>query len=338
MGQGLQLAGASDALWQLLAQRKAESIAAQQYADKQKQQQFQNNLHVRELDTNDALHRDELARHTQADQLADEDRKINLGRQTAEAIPIGTFLDKLDPGVGRIQAAGLGGTLSAQAPTQPMGPDFVGPMPNGETPQQAQVGRPGGFLTMGTAKQLDTQTDNTRQAESLQRQIAADASNADIRGRLADIAGQNADVRGRMADIAGENARLKNDAAAAKAAQGPKLPQREDDTVVSIHQMSPLIEELLQKTQQRIASKPKQGMLGALGKRADASSRRRRTRRGCPWRRRIANGSSWRVSSRFSARCRICAGSGTWISSVRFNSTSPIRRPRTNRSWSGCRS
>jgi hypothetical protein len=54
MGQGLQLAGASDALWQLLAQRKAESIAAQQYADKQKQQEFQNNLDVRGMEQNDA--------------------------------------------------------------------------------------------------------------------------------------------------------------------------------------------------------------------------------------------------------------------------------------------
>jgi hypothetical protein len=54
-----------------------------------------------------------------------------------------------------------------------MGKDFVGPMPNGETPQQAQVGRPKGYLKGRSAKQIDTETDNQRQAAK-DAQAAAD--------------------------------------------------------------------------------------------------------------------------------------------------------------------
>jgi hypothetical protein len=54
-----------------------------------------------------------------------------------------------------------------------MGKDFVGPMPNGETPQQAQVGRPKGYLKGRSAKQIDTETDNQRQAAKA-AQAAAD--------------------------------------------------------------------------------------------------------------------------------------------------------------------
>jgi hypothetical protein len=169
MGQGLQLAGASDALWQLLAQRKAESIAAQQYADKQKQQEFQNTLDVRGMEQNDALRRDQLARQTKNDQLADEDRRLRIGTQMNDQIPAG-FLPQGNQAVGFLRSVGAGQDVPA---TQPMGPDFVGPMPNGESPQEAQVGRPAGFLKMASAKQLDTEADNQRQATTA-AQAAAD--------------------------------------------------------------------------------------------------------------------------------------------------------------------
>src|SRR6185369_17739534 len=63
--------------------------------------------------------------------------------------------------------------------------------------------------------------------------------------------------------------KAKEDYKAKLGAEKPtKLPQREDDTVVSIHQMSPLIDELLQKTQARMAAAPQKGMLGSLGEKA----------------------------------------------------------------------
>lgn len=48
-----------------------------------------------------------------------------------------------------------------------------------------------------------------------------------------------------------------------KPAADPKLPQREDDTVTSIHQMMPMIDELLNSTQSRIKAKggPAQGVM-----------------------------------------------------------------------------
>jgi hypothetical protein len=49
MGQGLQLAGASDALWELVAQRNAAQIAAQQHAEKMRQQQTENEQQSRRI-------------------------------------------------------------------------------------------------------------------------------------------------------------------------------------------------------------------------------------------------------------------------------------------------
>jgi hypothetical protein len=65
-----------------------------------------------------------------------------------------------------MQRGGTGSLLTRQAPTQAMGPEFAGPMPNMESPQQAQVGRPGGFLKTSSQKQLDTDADNARMAQT----------------------------------------------------------------------------------------------------------------------------------------------------------------------------
>jgi hypothetical protein len=73
-----------------------------------------------------------------------------------------------------MQQGGRGSLLSQTPEVKPMGPEFQGPMQGGVTPQQAQVGRPGGFLKTRSAKQIDTETDNTRQAEAITRQREAD--------------------------------------------------------------------------------------------------------------------------------------------------------------------
>ena len=155
-------------------------------ADRQLDMQGENNRLLRDL-------QERQFSAEQAQQTAvNEDRQIQRAQGTREMLPPETFIPEDDPSVGMFQKAGLSGTLRMMEPTQPMGQDFQGPMEDGETPQQAQVGRVRGRLTMPTAKQAATATDDARMQTALEGQQATQAGMMDIRQQLADIAQQRA--------------------------------------------------------------------------------------------------------------------------------------------------
>ena len=101
----------------------------------------------------DALAEAELdettGRNRRLDDAAAATRAFTEGNILAEQIPGGTFLPEDDP-----TAQKLPGYLRTRVDPRPaMGPDFTGPLPGGETPPEAQVGRPGGFLKTRTQNQ-----------------------------------------------------------------------------------------------------------------------------------------------------------------------------------------
>lgn len=266
-------AGALQQIQQLLAARQ--------------QQAFQNELALRTAAREDAAQQQKTAfENAQIASLSAErealarQRENTAGEHLANDLPPG-FIQENDPSVPTMQKGGYGMLLTHVPATQAMGPDFQGPMPNFETPQEAQVGRAPGWLKAQSAKQaqeaaaLKEKTDAAEALDAFKRDQLAQTGNYqnamnDIRGRMADVAGQNADIRGHMADIAGENADLRRRLAEQKDAQGPKLPQREEDTVVSIHQMMPLINDLLTSANARVQGETKpSGYLGQLITRAE---------------------------------------------------------------------
>lgn len=143
---------------------------------KRAQLEMENELKLRSADRADAqlgLDQSQLAatleqntftrnRQTAQDEAINEDRQIRRALDTREMLPPETFIPEDDPAVGVFGKAGLSGTLRVAPETPPMGPEFAGPMPDGETPQQAQVGRVRGRLTMPTQRQAATAEDDRR--------------------------------------------------------------------------------------------------------------------------------------------------------------------------------
>ncbi len=109
-----------------------------------------------------------IARQGRLDEEASQQHLATQAGALGDQLPPDTFLGADDPAAGTMQRGGLGSLLQRQDPTMAMGEDFAGPMPNAETPQQAQVGRPGGYLKTRSQKQLDTDADNARQLQVAQ--------------------------------------------------------------------------------------------------------------------------------------------------------------------------
>jgi hypothetical protein len=107
------------------------------------------------------------ARQLGLDEQAAQQHTATQATALGDQLPPDTFLGTEDPAVGTMQRGGTGSLLTRQAPTEAMGPEFAGPMPNMESPQQAQVGRPGGYLKTRSQKQLDTDADNARMAQTV---------------------------------------------------------------------------------------------------------------------------------------------------------------------------
>lgn len=171
LGWGAGNAGAFDTLDRLMAQRRADAILARQA----EQQQFENQRQLggdaraeRQLSNQEAALKATSERQTALDAEAKQQHAYTEANTLADQIPPGQFMGPLDPAVGRLQTGGRGSLLS-DAPARPaMGQGFTGPMPGDaagpETPQQAQVGRGQGFIKTASQKQIDTNTDNARQA------------------------------------------------------------------------------------------------------------------------------------------------------------------------------
>lgn len=164
MGIGLEAAGGLSAVKAGLRQRMLDQIAAQE-RDRQAMESDRNfGLQERQFQSNEELKKATLDATIANRAGQEQDRQAGLAGKLADSIPGDTFIPEQDPAAKMMQAGGYGSLLKPQDATLPMGRDFVGPMPNGETPEQAQVGRPKGLLKVRSAKQIDTETDNQRQA------------------------------------------------------------------------------------------------------------------------------------------------------------------------------
>ena len=260
---GLQGAVANDSLQQLLSARRAQALAQQQQA-------FENSLKTRTLDQQDTLTRLKIQEMAQAAseraaamQGQAQDRQIGMANTLDEQMPPGFYPDTPDvqKTVGMLRTGGRGYAMTPTPARPAMGPDFQGPMPGDETPQEAQVGRSAGFLKSATAKQQETEADRLRKEDAAN-------SGLDVKRQQIEQASQMLGLRGDLIRAQTEAANARAEADRNKTNQPAKLPQREDNTVVSIHQMMPLVDELLQKTQARLASKPQRGLLGSLPEKA----------------------------------------------------------------------
>jgi hypothetical protein len=266
VGIGLQGAFANDAMAQQIRQRVIDQLA-------EKERQRKAGLDERHMQLQEEQQRllgqqrhDALAEATRNHQASEADRTMKENAALNEQIPPGRSFTPQDPIVGRLQMVGgvqhqdpnlasteLGGFSSLPG---------AAPMKQGQLVMKGQAAQPERFTKLASAKQLDTTADNERQAQAnTQKASDAEARLAEST-RYHDLLNKVAEGQLSVAQMRAEMAKWQADA---KAAQGPKLPQREDDTVVSIHQMSPLVDELLNKTQARIASRQPQGMLGNIG-------------------------------------------------------------------------
>lgn len=147
----------------------------------QQQQQFENDLQLRGSDRADrqldaSLENNRLMREQaeSAQRGLQEDRELRRATTAREMLPPETFIPEDDPAVDLMQRAGLAGSLRMAPATTPMGPDFQGPMLDGETPEQAQVGRVRGRLTLPTATQAQKAEDDRRAQAQLDAQMARD--------------------------------------------------------------------------------------------------------------------------------------------------------------------
>jgi hypothetical protein len=167
---GLQGAGGVGGLLGSLRQMLLDRAAKQMYADKLRQQDFENQLNTRRLDQGDQLHRDQmtLTAQTRADALAEAqrvhdqenaDRTFRENATLNEAIPPQTFLPPESPIVGRLQAVG------ALQPQDERPAVDTGPLLPGDT----GAAKLRGFLKLATAKQ---------QADADERQRKIDEANA----------------------------------------------------------------------------------------------------------------------------------------------------------------
>jgi len=170
--------GVQNAIQQQLMRRmqQQQAIAQQQEAQRKAE------LEARSADRADAgmalqyQQADALTeRQGRQDQIAADDRAFTQGNTLAEQVPGGTFLPEGDPTAAKLPSYLLQGTPERPA----MGDEFAGPMPGGETPQQAQVGRPGGFIKTRTFAQRNTEGDDERAAQIAAAQQAHQARTED---------------------------------------------------------------------------------------------------------------------------------------------------------------
>jgi len=191
MGMGLQGAYGLASLDSLLARRKAEQIAAQQYADKQRQIGVENDYKNRALDLQTGLRQDalEAQRQNQASQAADRTFRENSG--LAEAIQPGGDYTEDNPVTGRLRSVGaMGKTSGGQtlSSTQ-LSPNANGGVLRTASPGVADASIPNHYTKLETAKQFDTRTDNERQAtRNTQLDAAAARTAAETAKRDADTA------------------------------------------------------------------------------------------------------------------------------------------------------
>jgi hypothetical protein len=160
--------GAVDALKQILMERIAAQerqrramVEDRNFGLQNKQLDLQTQLRGDQLAETRRMHDSEDARNkeTAADRVFKENQSIN------ESIPPDTFLEPSSPVVGRLQSIG------AVKPQEERPAVDTGPLLPGDTGEAKKQG----FLKLATAKQIDTRTDNARQADQIARERERDA-------------------------------------------------------------------------------------------------------------------------------------------------------------------
>lgn len=229
--------GAQGALQQMLARR----LEAQRYADKIQQQGFENSMATRRqgaLEEQNALINKRLL---QADEDMRQTRLATRADALSDQLPPDTFLPETDPAVATMQQGGRGALLMATPATEPMGADFTGPMPGGETPQQAQVGRSKGFLKTASAAQIkaqqdaaDKRADNERQAQRDSESQRHNRALESAAARQAAATGQNRDIQNQLNELKLQTERDKLDRATADRATAKDNAKSTTETALKL--------------------------------------------------------------------------------------------------------
>lgn len=157
MGLGLQGAfgnlGGQDALAKIMIQRKLE---AQQAFENQRQMHGDARAD-RQVSNQEAALKAASERQASLDKETQQQHAYTEANTLADQIPPGQFLGPLDPAVGRLQTGGRGSLLQTQESRPAI---ETGPLLPGDTGAAKQQG----FIKTASQKQIDTTTDNERQA------------------------------------------------------------------------------------------------------------------------------------------------------------------------------
>lgn len=267
------LIGGGQSIQQLLLERELEKagVSPIQLAQAKLAQQNQEmGLKQQDLELRRQTLASNQARQAALDQEAAQQKASSEANALGDQLPPGAFLDVSDPAVSMMQKGGRGGLLTRSS--RPMTADeFQGPLQEGQGVPDTQTSP--GFLKTASQKQIDTNTDNARQ------QAALDSAEADRAAARAQSAQQHNDTLGlqrsnadalnayRQAMLAQGNERLKQGQERIdKPAAASKLGQRDNDTVVTVHQMMPLVGQAITELQKRVANQrpPEGGIVGAL--------------------------------------------------------------------------
>lgn len=195
---GLEQAYSNDAFYQLLAQRRAESLQNAIFAETQRKNQADEALRQQQIESATELKRQaELDRQQRDSELSDT-RNENATTRAVNVMPRGAVVTPTD--YGRFSKYGYGSLFQPQDAQPALPDDFQGPLPDGQT----RSAMPGGFRFMGTANQ-----DLADERAQTQRQIAAERAQAaatrqadlnDYRNSLLDIRERNLERLGGQFD------------------------------------------------------------------------------------------------------------------------------------------
>lgn len=187
--------GINNALKQQMLQRlQAEAVQRQV-----EQQKFANQMAEKQFASNEELKRANLAELVSSHDAAEQDRQNNYALKLGDEVPKGTQVPNNAPSAGPLNRAGLLSMngIKAEAPPssllamgdsgQPQ--EVAGTMPNSPMPNGPRL-----YTKLASAKQLDTEADNTRQA-------AKDAQGRAHELAMEKIAQQNANKPGPMSTV-----------------------------------------------------------------------------------------------------------------------------------------
>lgn len=160
--------GVNSALKQQMLQRlQAEAVQRQM-----EQQKFANQMQEKQFASNEELKRAQLAEQADTHKAAEQDRQMGIANTLADQIPAGAAMQSTDPAVKLMQQGGRGSLLTmqgmkAEAPPSSLlamgdsgqSQEVAGTMPNSPMPNGPRL-----YTKGASAKQQDTEADNTRQA------------------------------------------------------------------------------------------------------------------------------------------------------------------------------